>query len=82
VPGVVIGAALSDRAPQGFIRTALGLVLVGSGIVTIQKGDPNVWPIAAAVAALGLGAILAAPRILHRRREREAAELALDSATG
>jgi uncharacterized membrane protein YfcA len=79
VPGVVIGAALSDRAPQGFIRTALGLVLVGSGIVTIQKGDPNVWPIAAAVAALGLGSILAAPRWLHRRRQREAAALALDS---
>jgi uncharacterized membrane protein YfcA len=80
IPGVVIGAALSGKAPQGFIRTALGVVLVGSGIVTIQKGDPNVWPIAAAVAALGLGAILAAPRILHRRREREAAELALESA--
>jgi uncharacterized membrane protein YfcA len=72
VPGVVIGAALSDRAPQGFIRTALGVVLVGSGIVTIQKGDPTVWPIAAAVAAVGLGAILAAPRWLHRRRMREA----------
>jgi uncharacterized membrane protein YfcA len=80
VPGVVIGAALSSKAPQGFIRTALGLVLVGSGIVTIQKGDPNVWPIAAAVAAAGLGSILAAPRILHRRREREAAKLALESA--
>jgi len=79
VPGVVIGASLSGRAPVGFIRTALGLVLVGSGFVTIQKGDPNVWPIAAAVAALGLGAILAAPRVLHRRREREAA-LALESA--
>ena len=79
VPGVVIGAALSDRAPQGFIRTALGLVLVGSGIVTIQKGDPNVWPIAAAVAAVGLGSILAAPRWLHRRRQREAAALALES---
>jgi uncharacterized protein len=80
VPGVVIGASLSGKAPQGFIRTALGVVLVGSGIVTIQKGDPNVWPIAALVAALGLGAILAAPRILHRRRQREAArELALES---
>ena len=81
IPGVVIGAALSGKAPQGFIRTALGIVLVGSGIVTIQKGDPNVWPIAAAIAALGLGAILAAPRILHRRRQREAAELALDTAS-
>jgi uncharacterized protein len=81
IPGVVLGAALSDRAPQGFIRTALGLVLVGSGIVTIQKGDPNVWPIAAAVAALGLGGILAAPRWLHRRRQREAAELAMETAS-
>jgi len=81
VPGVVIGAALSGKAPQGFIRTALGVVLIGSGIVTIQKGDPTVWPIAAAVAALGMGAILAAPRILHRRRQREAAALALDTAS-
>jgi uncharacterized membrane protein YfcA len=72
IPGVIIGAALSDKAPTGFIRTALGVVLVGSGIVTIQKGDPTVWPIAAAVAAIGLGGILAAPRILHRRREKEA----------
>ncbi len=79
IPGVIIGAALSSKAPQGFIRTALGLVLVGSGIVTIQKGDPNVWPIAALIAGIGLGAVLAAPRILHRRRQREAAELALES---
>jgi hypothetical protein len=81
IPGVVIGAALSDRAPQGFIRTALGIVLIGSGIVTIQKGDPNVWPIAAAVAAVGLGLILAAPHWLHRRRQKEAAALAMESAS-
>jgi uncharacterized membrane protein YfcA len=80
IPGVIIGAALSGKAPQGFIRTALGVVLVGSGIVTIQKGDPTVWPIAAAVAAVGLGAILAAPRILHRRREKEAQAAARASA--
>jgi uncharacterized membrane protein YfcA len=69
IPGVVIGAALSDRAPQGFIRSALGVVLVGSGIVTIQKGDPNVWPIAAGIAAIGLGAVLYAPHWLNKRRE-------------
>jgi uncharacterized protein len=79
IPGVIIGAALSSRAPQGFIRTGLGVVLIGSGIVTIQKGDPNVWPIAALVAGIGLGAILAAPRVLHRRRQREA-EPVLESA--
>jgi len=71
IPGVVIGASLSDRAPQGLIRTALGLVLVGSGIVTVQKGDPSVWPIAAAIAAVGLGAVLYAPHWLNRRRERQ-----------
>jgi len=69
IPGVVIGASLSDKAPQGFLRTALGLVLIGSGIVTVQKGDPDVWPIAAAIAALGLAAVLYAPHWLNRRRE-------------
>ena len=47
LPGVVIGAALSDKAPQGFIRTALGIVLIASGYFTLKKGDPTVWPIAA-----------------------------------
>jgi uncharacterized membrane protein YfcA len=75
VPGVVIGAALSDKAPQGVLRTGLGIVLVASGIITIQKGDPTVWPIAAGVAALGLGLILAAPHLLNRRRERQAADV-------
>jgi uncharacterized membrane protein YfcA len=70
IPGVLIGASLSDKAPQGFIRTALGVVLIGSGIVTIQKGDPNVWPIAAAVAAVLLGAVLYAPHHLNKRRHR------------
>jgi uncharacterized protein len=69
IPGVVIGASLSDKAPQGFLRTALGLVLVGSGIVTVQKGDPDVWPIAAGIAAIGLGAILYAPHWINKRRE-------------
>ncbi|HSS41993.1 MAG TPA: sulfite exporter TauE/SafE family protein [Solirubrobacterales bacterium] len=71
IPGVVIGASLSDKAPQGFLRTALGLVLVGSGIVTIQKGDPDVWPIAAGIAAIGLGAILYAPHWINKRREQQ-----------
>jgi uncharacterized protein len=81
IPGVVIGASLSDKAPQGFLRTALGLVLVGSGFVTVQKGDPEVWPIAAAIAAVGLAAILYAPHYLNRRRERELQQEADQTAT-
>jgi len=65
----VLFRSLSGKAPQGFLRTALGLVLIGSGIVTVQKGDPEVWPIAAAIAAIGLAAILYAPHWLNRRRE-------------
>jgi uncharacterized membrane protein YfcA len=74
VPGVIIGAALSARTPQGFLRTALGLVLVGSGIVTIQKGDPTVWPIAALVAGIGLSLIIWFPRHYQRQRELRLAE--------
>ena len=70
VPGVVIGAALSGRAPIGFLRTALGVVLMGSGIVTIQKGDPTIWPIAAVVAGVGLALIIWAPRWYARRFAR------------
>ncbi len=73
IPGVIIGASLSDKAPQGFLRTALGVVLIGSGIVTIQKGDPTVWPIAAAVSALMLGAVLYAPHWANKRRDRQRA---------
>ena len=75
-------SAFGQGAAGAACAPALGVVLVGSGIVTIQKGDPTVWPIAAAVAAVGLGAILYAPHWLHRRRlrEREEKALALESA--
>jgi hypothetical protein len=68
VPGVVVGAHFATRAPTGFLRTALGVVLVASGIVTVQKGDPLVWPIAALVAGIGLLLLIWAPRWYARRR--------------
>jgi uncharacterized membrane protein YfcA len=70
VPGVVIGSALSGRAPQAFLRTALGLVLIGSGIVSILKGDPNVWPLSAGIAGIGFVAVLYGPRWYSRRQQR------------
>lgn len=62
IPGVVIGAALMNKVNQDVVRIGLGLVLVLSGILTVQKGDPLVWPIAAAVAGIGFTLILMAPR--------------------
>jgi uncharacterized protein len=75
VPGVVVGSHFAARAPTGFLRTALGLVLVASGIVTVQKGDPAIWPVAAAVAGIGLALLIWFPRWWNDRRlAREARE--------
>jgi uncharacterized protein len=68
VPGVVVGSHFAARAPTGFLRLCLGVVLVGSGIVTVQKGDPVVWPIAAVVAGIGLALLMWAPRWYAKRR--------------
>jgi uncharacterized protein len=76
IPGVIVGSHYAARAPTSFLRTALGVVLVASGIVTVQKGDPVVWPIAAVVAGIGLGLLIWFPRWWNRRRlEREAKQL-------
>jgi uncharacterized membrane protein YfcA len=74
VPGVVVGAHYATRAPTGLLRTALGVVLVASGIVTVQKGDPVVWPIAAALAGIGLALLIYAPRWYAKRARRARAE--------
>ncbi len=79
IPGVIVGSNYAARAPVSFLRTALGVVLIASGIVTVQKGDPVVWPIAAVVAGVGLGLLIWFPRWWNQRREkREAAEQARD----
>lgn len=74
IPGVIVGSHFAARAPTGFLRTALGVVLVASGIVTVQKGDPVVWPIAAAVAGIGLGLLIWFPRWWNERRQKREAE--------
>jgi uncharacterized membrane protein YfcA len=76
IPGVIVGSHYAARAPTSFLRSALGVVLIASGIVTVQKGDPVVWPIAAVVAGIGLCLLIWFPRWWNRRRlEREAEQL-------
>ncbi|MEA2380556.1 MAG: uncharacterized protein QOH72_527 [Solirubrobacteraceae bacterium] len=69
VPGVWIGAALVDRVPVGFLRPALGCVLLGSalGVMTKAGLELSAWEIVGIPAAVGLVAWL-----LHRLQFRKA----------
>jgi uncharacterized protein len=68
LPGVMIGSALSGRAPVPFLRVALGVVLVASGVALAAKGDTSVVPGAALVTALLFGGFLGAQYYLRRTR--------------
>jgi hypothetical protein len=52
VPGILIGSQLSTRAPLGFLRTALGVVLIASGVALAAKGDRSVIPFVAGTAGI------------------------------
>lgn len=68
IPGVLLGAHFSVRAPQRFLRTALALVLIASGTMLITKeGTPEVVGPAIGVAALMVGALFAAQAISGAR---------------
>jgi uncharacterized membrane protein YfcA len=74
IPGVIIGTHLAVRAPQNFLRTALGVVLCASAISLIAKvGNPSVVLPAIGVATLMVGGLLAAQVISHVRRRPAAA---------
>ena len=82
IPGVIVGSHSPPGRRPGFLRTALGVVLIASGIVTVQKGDPMVWPIAAAVAGIGLGLLIWFPRWWNERRARSAKPTRASAQTG
>jgi uncharacterized membrane protein YfcA len=60
VPGILAGSQLSSRAPLGFLRTALGVVLLASGITLALKGDRSVIPFVIGVAGVVLTLLMAA----------------------
>jgi uncharacterized protein len=74
IPGVLIGAHLSVRAPQNLLRTALGVVLCVSAVLLIVKeGTADVVIPAVAIATLMVGALLTAQVVTHVRNGRAAA---------
>jgi uncharacterized membrane protein YfcA len=68
VPGVIVGTNLSVKAPQAFLRRALAVVLIASGITLISKeGDPSVVLPAIGIAAVMMGVLFGAQAISTRR---------------
>jgi uncharacterized protein len=60
VPGVILGSNLSVKWPQGALRTALGVVLIGAGVTIMNKANTDLIPyvmVAASLAIVGLFAI-------------------------
>ncbi len=77
VPGVLLGGLLAVRAPQAFLRRALAVVLVASGVTLVTKeGEPSVVIPAIAIAAVIVGSLFAAQAISQRHARRDAAPAA------
>jgi uncharacterized membrane protein YfcA len=72
VPGVLLGGMLAVRAPQGFLRRALAVVLLASGGMLVAKeGSPDVVIPAVAIASVIVGSLFAAQAISQRRLKRD-----------
>jgi uncharacterized protein len=68
VPGVILGTNLSVKAPQAFLRRALAVVLIASGVTLITKeGDPAVVLPAIGIAAVMISVLFGAQAISARR---------------
>lgn len=82
IPGVLIGSQLAVKIPTGFLRNALGVVMIASAIVLLVKEKvPTVVLIPSlSVAALVVAALFTFQIGLHRQRMRQDEAKALAAA--
>jgi uncharacterized membrane protein YfcA len=75
VPGVLIGSQLAVRVPTGFLRNALGLVMIFSAVTLIlkEKVPSEVLIPSLSVAAVVIAGLFAFQIGLHRQRLRQEA---------
>lgn len=71
VPGVIIGSNMSVKWPQGLLRTALGVVLIGAGAALLSKADTHLVPYALGVSALLFAALFASQALIRREVETD-----------
>jgi uncharacterized protein len=82
IPGVLIGSQLAVRVPTGFLRNALGVVMVASAITLIikEKVPETVLIPSLSVAALVIIGLFGFQIGLHRQRMRQDAAKAAAAA--
>jgi uncharacterized membrane protein YfcA len=73
IPGVLFGAHFAVRVPQGFLRGALGTVMIAAAITLIAKEQPPLTVLipSLAVATLSIGALFAMQIGIHRRAQMQ-----------
>ena len=77
IPGVVIGTKLSVKAPQAFLRGALGVVLIASGTTLVLKeGAAGVVP-ALIVGGMMIGLLIGLQLVQRSRRNGRPAAAAI-----
>jgi uncharacterized membrane protein YfcA len=76
VPGVIIGSQLSVKPPQGLLRGALGVVLVGAGVTILNKADTSLVPWVVAGATVAVAALFAIQIALRKEVEHDPEEQA------
>jgi uncharacterized protein len=69
IPGVLLGAHLAVRVPQGLLRGTLGTVMIAAAITLIAKEQPPLTVLvpSLAVATVAIGGLFAMQIGLHRR---------------
>lgn len=68
VPGVIVGARVASRVPQGLLRYGLGTVLTASAVAVLAKeGTPGVVIPTLIVAVVLIGVLFVVQAVLHRQ---------------
>ncbi len=82
IPGVLIGSRLAVKAPEAFLRNAIGVVLIVSAIVLITKEHvpPEIYVPSMTVAIVVIGGLFTFQANVHRKALRRRAAAAAAAA--
>ena len=74
LPGVILGSNLSVKWPQGALRYALGVVLIGAGVTIMNKANTDLVPWVVGGATIAVVALFAIQMALTKEVEHDPAE--------